>query len=62
MICFPKPILKEDLYIVKKAKISIIILSSERMSHKDDYHKGSAKNKISGGEPLGAWRQDELIG
>jgi hypothetical protein len=25
MICFPKPILKEDLYIVQKAKFSITI-------------------------------------
>jgi hypothetical protein len=38
------------------------ILSSERMLHKDYYRKGSVEKKISGREPQGAWRQDELIG
>jgi hypothetical protein len=31
------------------------------MLHKDYDRKGSVK-KISGREPQGAWRQDELIG
>jgi hypothetical protein len=34
--------------------------SSERMLHKDYDLKGSVE-KISGYEPQGAWRQDQLI-
>jgi hypothetical protein len=37
------------------------IPSSERMLHKDYDCKGSVA-KISGRDPLDAWRQDELIG
>jgi hypothetical protein len=37
------------------------IFSSERILHKDYDRKGSVE-KISGGKPLEAWRQDELIG
>jgi hypothetical protein len=32
------------------------------MLHKDYDHKGSVKEEISGHEPQGARRQDELIG
>jgi hypothetical protein len=38
------------------------ILSSERMLHKYYDHKGSVGGKISGHEPQGAWRLDEVIG
>jgi hypothetical protein len=40
------------------------IHSSERALHKDYYRKGSVakKKKISGREPQGPWRQDQLIG
>jgi hypothetical protein len=38
------------------------IFSSERMLHKNYYRKGSVEKKISGRDPQGAWRQDELIG
>jgi hypothetical protein len=37
------------------------IFSSERMLHKDYYHKSSVE-KICGRGSQGAWRQDELIG
>jgi hypothetical protein len=40
-------------------------LSSESMLHKDYDRKGSAGGGgggISGREPQGAWRQDELLG
>jgi hypothetical protein len=39
-----------------------LILSSEKMLHKDYDGKGSVANKISGRDPQGSWRQDELIG
>jgi hypothetical protein len=32
------------------------------MLHKDYDRKGSVEKRISGHEPQGAWRQDELIG
>jgi hypothetical protein len=32
------------------------------MLHKDYERKSSVVNKISGRDPQGAWRQDELIG
>jgi hypothetical protein len=32
------------------------------MLHKDYDRKDSVEKKNSGGEPQGAWRQDELIG
>jgi hypothetical protein len=32
------------------------------MFHKDYDRKGSVEKEISGREPQGAWRQDELIG
>jgi hypothetical protein len=38
-----------------------VILSSERMLHKDHDSKGSV-GKIAGRESQGAWCQDELIG
>jgi hypothetical protein len=39
-----------------------LIFSSERMLHKDYDRKASVAKKISGRDPEGAWRQDELIG
>jgi hypothetical protein len=50
---------------VKRPSIFIrdkLILSSERMLHKDYDLKGSVERRISGRHPQGAWRQDELIG
>jgi hypothetical protein len=38
------------------------ILSSENMLHKAYDLSGSVSRKISGREPQGTWRQDELIG
>jgi hypothetical protein len=38
------------------------IFSSERVLHKDNDRKGSVEKKISGREPLEAWRQDEQTG
>jgi hypothetical protein len=32
------------------------------MLHKDYDRKGSVEKRISGREPQGVWRQDELIG
>jgi hypothetical protein len=37
------------------------ILSLERVLHKDYYLKGSVEEKISGRDPHGAWRRNELI-
>jgi hypothetical protein len=57
-----------DKYTWQKAKHASVlrdkpILSSERILHMDYDRKGSfAKKKISGRDPHGAWRQDELIG
>jgi hypothetical protein len=49
---------RRSLFIRKK-----LILSSERVLHKDNGRKGSVEKKISGREPQGTWRQDdELIG
>jgi hypothetical protein len=51
---------KRSLFITDKRT-----LSSERMVRKNYYRKGSVakgKNKISGREARGAWRQDELVG
>jgi hypothetical protein len=38
------------------------IFSSENKLHKDYERKGSVEKKISGRDPQGAWRQDEVIG
>jgi hypothetical protein len=82
MICFAKPSLTDDLYIVHKEEFLITcymndmhtwqkrnvfirdkdMLSSERMLRKDCNHKGSVGEKISGREPQGSSRQDELFG
>jgi hypothetical protein len=40
MICFTKPVLIEDMFITDKP-----IFSSERMLHKEYYHKGSVGKK-----------------
>jgi hypothetical protein len=50
MICFPKPALIKDLYILQKEVFPIIcymcdILSSERMLHKDYDRKGPIDKK-----------------
>jgi hypothetical protein len=37
-------------------------MSSERMLHKDYYHKGSVGEKNFGRGSQGAWRQDKLFG
>jgi hypothetical protein len=37
------------------------ILSSKRLLRKDYYPKGSVEKRISGREPQGGWRQNELI-
>jgi hypothetical protein len=37
------------------------VLSSERRLHKDYDTKGSDEKILSGRDPQGAWRQDELI-
>jgi hypothetical protein len=39
-----------------------LILSSEKMLHKNYDHKGSVAKKISDREPQGDWSQDELTG
>jgi hypothetical protein len=39
-----------------------LILSSERMLHKDYDRKGSVAKEICGRESQVPWRQDELIG
>jgi hypothetical protein len=74
MICFAKPGLAEDLYIVQKGRIFNNMLYvryahltkakhiHERTSHKDYDRKGSVAKKISVREPESAWRQDEVIG
>jgi hypothetical protein len=54
-----------DTYTRKRPSIFIRdkpILSAEMMLYNDYGCKGSAEKEISGSDPEGAWRQDEVIG
>jgi hypothetical protein len=54
-----------DTYTWKTRRLSVRdkpTLLSEKMLFMDYDRKGSVVKKITGREPLGAWRQGELIG
>jgi hypothetical protein len=64
MICFAKPGLAEDLYVVKKVEFVITwYMCDTYIRHRPFlFIRDETKRKNSGRDPQGAWRQDELIG